>query len=162
MNGGSYRIPFIERLKEISVSVPSRGEWGFLHLVHPCRKSSTLYVSVPSRGDWGVLLKSHWKTFIQCCVSVPFRGNWGVLHEPARGRSPAPYVSAPSRGEWRLLYRRLTPVRQEEARFPYPIKVTGVSYPTEAIVIPYINNEFPYPLEVNGGLTYTWSYRRSP
>ena len=26
VNGGSYRIPFIERLKEISVSVPSRGD----------------------------------------------------------------------------------------------------------------------------------------
>ena len=34
-------------------------------------------VSVPSRGEWGVLLKSHWKTFIQCCVSVPSRGDWG-------------------------------------------------------------------------------------
>ena len=55
VNGGSYRIPFIERLKEISVSVPSRGEWGVLLKKRRAMKTTKSKFPSSLEGEWGVL-----------------------------------------------------------------------------------------------------------
>ena len=55
MNGGSYLVFCDTYAGVFFVSVPSRGEWGFLHRLK--LKDSYLgeEVSVPSRGEWRLL-----------------------------------------------------------------------------------------------------------
>lgn len=87
------------------VSVPYRGEWGFLHIGQSL--ASTIqhlfpspfevtevsyklivgqtgdgkYVSVPSRGEWGGLTEeTSYRRIIAANVSVPSRGDWAFLH----------------------------------------------------------------------------------
>ena len=52
---GCLTLYYIQREEAEQVSVPSRGDWGFLQVVTEREKYDLNFVSVPSRGDWGFL-----------------------------------------------------------------------------------------------------------
>ena len=105
MNGGSYLVFCDTYAGVFFVSVPSRGEWGFLYRLK--LKDSYLgeEVSIPSRGDWGFL-----PNFIFICIYI------------------ISLVSVPSRGEWEVLLNDDV-VNLFQVMFPYPREVNGGSNP---------------------------------
>ena len=133
VNGGSYRIPFIERLKEISVSVPSRGEWGVLLKKRRAMKTTKSKFPSSLEGEWGVLpsrkttrrvleemfpyprelnggsylLVSVVLQLMPFCFRTLPRWHWGFLQKMVWVRASNWIVSVPSRGDWGFLPIRL-------------------------------------------------------
>ena len=78
VNRVSYQTQNVFKLG-YCLSVPSRGEWGFLLSLGQFWAISQL-VSVPSRGNWGFLQKKNGKKkSLAIAVYVLLRGEWGFL-----------------------------------------------------------------------------------
>ena len=96
VNGGSYRIPFIERLKEISVSVPSRGEWGVLLKKRRAMKTTKSKFPSSLEGEWGVLpSRKTTRRVLEEMFPYPrevIGGSYADLHNPKalEGQFPPP------------------------------------------------------------------------
>ena len=126
VTGGSYITQNAYYTSDLIVSVPFRGNWGFLQEVLVAFINGLCLVSVPSRGDWGVL---------QIKGEIKMRQFIGVPSPPK--------VTGVS-------YSAMNEKASHDVWFPSPPEVTEVSY----IMFRRIFREiglFPPPSEANGG-----------
>ena len=109
------------------VSVPSRGNWGFLQKKNGKKKSLAIAVYVLLRGEWGFLLKIYVLTKEETFCFRPLARWMGVLTNIATMKNCSLDRFRPL-SRWLGCLTDLNKwAREEMTELPFPLEVIGIS-----------------------------------